>query len=465
MRVFVLDKDRQPLDPCRPARARKLLKVGRAAVFRRQPFTIILKDREVSKSVVHPHRVKLDPGSRITGVALVNNDIGTVVWGAEIEHRGTQIHLRMNARASLRRARRNRKTRYRAPRFLNRYPAPCIVCGKNARHGHKTCRLHARVRAETPAVARRLPPSLESRVANVETWVKRLDRLAPVAAISMELVRFDLQQVENPEIRGVEYQQGELMGYEVKEYLLLKFGHKCAYCSGLSKDPVLEVEHETPRSRGGTDRVSNLAIACHACNQTKGKRTPEEWAQALKGSRKEIDLARIANCGKVRAQSKAPLRDAAAVNATRWALWRRLSTMGLPLETGSAGLTKFNRTRLGLPKEHHLDAACVGVSTPAGLHVEGGQPLRVKAAGHGRRQRCGTDRYGFPIRHAPQAKQFYGFQTGDLVRAIVPQGKHAGNHIGRVQIRFRPSFVLNGFDVHPKHLNLLQRADGYEYGI
>ncbi len=246
MRVFVLDKDRRPLDPCHPARARKLLNAGRAAVFRRFPFTIILKDRELANSVVHPHRVKFDPGSRTTGVALLNDDTSTVVFGAEIEHRGAQIHLRMTARASLRRARRNRKTRYRAPQFLNRNPAPCIVCDKNARHGHKTCRLHAGVRPETPAAPRRLPPSLESRVANVETWARRLIRLAPVAAISMELVRFDLQNLENPEIQGVEYQQGELAGYEVKEYLLLKFGHQCAYCGGLSKDPVLELE---PRNR------------------------------------------------------------------------------------------------------------------------------------------------------------------------------------------------------------------------
>ena len=220
MRVFVLDKNRQPLDPCHPARARKLLKAGRAAVFGRQPFTIILKDREVSNSGIHPHRVKFDPGSRTTGVALLNEDTGTLVWGAEIEHRGSAIHLRMTARASLRRTRRNRKMRYRAPRFLNRHPAPCVVCGKNARHGHKTCRLHTRIRPEAPAALRRLPPSLESRVANVETWAKRLIRLAPVAAISMELVRFDLQKVENPEIQGVEYQQGEIAGYEVKEYLL-----------------------------------------------------------------------------------------------------------------------------------------------------------------------------------------------------------------------------------------------------
>ncbi len=464
MRVFVLDKNGQPLDPCHSARARKLLKAGRAAVFRHQPFTVILKDREIANSVVHPYRAKLDPGSRTTGVALLNESSGTVVWGAEIEHRGAAIHLRMTSRASLRRARRNRKTRHREPRFLNRHPARCVVCGKNARHRRKTCRLHARIRPQTPAALHRLPPSLESRIANVETWAKRLCRLAPVAAISMEIVRFDLQKIENPDIKGVEYQHGDLAGYEVKEYLLLKFDHTCAYCGGLSKDPVLEVEHETPRSRGGTDRVSNLAIACHTCNQTKGKRTPEEWAQALKGSLKEIDLARIANCGKVRAHSKAPLRDAAAVNATRWALWHRLFALGLPLETASGGLTKFNRTRLGLPKTHWLDAACVGRSTPEHLLVESRAALQVKARGHGKRQRCGVNRYGFPIRYAPRVKRFFGFQTGDLVLAVVPRGKYAGTHVGGVAVRANGSFKVGEVDgISWRHCQMLQRADGYYY--
>lgn len=468
MRVFVLDKSRHPLDPCHPARARRLLKAGRAAIFRRQPFTIILKDREVANSVVHPHRLKFDPGSRRTGVALLNDDTGTVVWGAEIEHRGAAIHLRMTARSTLRHGRRQRHTRYRAPRFRNRHPAPCVVCGHNARHEHKTCRMHTGVRPDTPAAPRRLPPSLESRVANVETWAKRLFRLAPVAAISMELVRFDLQKVENPEIQGVEYQQGELAGYEVKEYLLLKFDHRCAYCDGLSKEPALEVEHETPRSRGGSDRVSNLAIACHTCNQEKGKRTPEEWAEDLRPSHKVIDQVRAANCGRVRAQAKAPLRDAAAVNSTRWGLWHRLAALGLPVEAGSGGLTKFNRTKLGLPKAHWLDAACVG-STPDGLRIEGGATLWIIATGHGKRQMCGTDQYGFPIRHRSRQKSHFGFQTGDLVRAVVPKGKYAGTHTGRVSVRANGSFDISAQGrriaqgISYKSCRVLQRNGGWHY--
>lgn len=434
MRVFVVDRNREPLDPCHPARARQLLSSGRAAVLRRYPFTIILKDRTLDESAVHPHRVKIDPGSKATGIALVREGAARVVWAAEIEHRGEEVKRRLLERRALRRGRRNRKTRYRKPRFRNR----------RRREGW-------------------LPPSLESRVANVLTWVGRVRRLAPVAALSMELVRFDTQQLQNPEIAGVEYQHGELFGYEIREYLLEKFGRTCAYCGGLSGDPVLEVEHVVPRSRGGTDRVSNLVIACDTCNDAKGNRTPGEWAEALAGSKRKIDRVRQENCTKVQTRAKAPLKDAAAVNATRWALYRRLLATGLPVEAGTGGRTKCNRTRLGLPKAHWTDAACVGASTPEALVVERGPVVMIHAMGHGKRQRCGTDAHGFPVRHAPRRKRFMGYQTGDLVRAVISGGRHAGVHVGRVAVRFRPSFKLNGFDVHPERLTLLQRADGYQY--
>lgn len=435
MRVFVLDREGRPLDPCHPARARQLLRLGRAAIFRREPFTIILKDRMLEELVTHPHRLKIDPGSKATGLALLREDLPRVVWAAEVQHRGEAVKLRLAERRSLRRARRGRKTRYRKPRFLNRR------------------------RPEGW-----LPPSLESRVANVMAWVERLRRLAPVAAISVELARFDTQKLQNPEITGVEYQRGSLFGYEVREYLLEKFGQTCVYCGGLSGDPVLEVEHLVPKSRGGPDRVFNLVIACRDCNREKNDRTPAEWGENLARSGREIDRVRRENCATVWARATAPLKDAAAVNATRWALYRRLAVTGLPVEAGTGGRTKWNRTRLGLPKEHWTDAACVGASTPEALVVERGPVLVARATGHGRRRRCGTDRHGFPVRHAPRARSFMGFRTGDLVRAVVPAGKYAGVYTGRVMIRHRPSFRLHGFDVHPKRLMLLQRADGYEYG-
>ncbi|PZA08460.1 RNA-guided endonuclease IscB [Meiothermus sp. Pnk-1] len=225
--VFVLDSNRKPLDPCHPARARKLLKAGKAAVFRRYPFTIILKERRVADSTTHAHRVKIDPGSKVTGIAVVNEVTGRVVWAAELTHRGQQIRERLLARRQLRRARRSRKTRYRKARFNNR---------------------------RRPSGW--LPPSLASRVANIETWVKRLLRLCPVEAISMELVRFDTQALQNPEISGVEYQRGELYGYEVREYLLEKFGRRCAYCG--KENVPLEEERQRILREAAMDYLFEL---------------------------------------------------------------------------------------------------------------------------------------------------------------------------------------------------------------
>ncbi|MEO9125772.1 MAG: RNA-guided endonuclease IscB [Microcoleus sp.] len=425
MRIFVLDKNLKLLDPCHPARARELMKKGRAKVFKCYPFTIVLQDRIAEESTTHSHRIKIDPGSKTSGIAVIQEETGRVTNALEISHRGQQIKDSLESRRALRRGRRNRQTRYRKPRFLNR-----------------------------TRKAGWLPPSLESRIANIETWVRRIRKVCPITAISQELVRFDLQQMQNPEISGIEYQHGVLFGFEVKEYLLQKWGRKCAYC-GIENVPF-EIEHILAKSKGGSNRVSNLCLSCHSCNQSKGNKPVEKFLK------KKPEVLR-----RILAQVKTPLKDAAAVNTTRWELYRRLQLTGLPVEVGSGGRTKFNRRIRGIEKTHWADAACVGESTPSRLLLNGIKPLVVKARGNGRRQRCGTDRYGFPIRHAPAQKFFMGFQTGDLVKAAVPNGKYAGTYTGRIAIRFKPSFKLTtggkSFDVHPKYLKTIHKADGYEY--
>ncbi|WP_017662995.1 RNA-guided endonuclease IscB [Baaleninema simplex] len=423
MHVFVLDKDKKPLAPCHPAKARRLLKSGRASVFRRYPFTLILHEIEAKDCVVPETQLKIDPGSQTTGLAILSEN--RIIWASELSYRGQQIKNDLEKRRALRRSRRHRKTRYRKPRFLNRTRPKDW-----------------------------LPPSLNHRVETTMTWVNRLRKLCPIVSIAQELVRFDTQKLQNPEVSGIEYQQGELLGYEIREFLLEKWGRKCIYCG--AENLPLEVEHIHPKSKGGSDRVSNLTLACHTCNQAKGNRDIREFL-----SGKPTVLNRILK------QAKAPLKDAAAVNATRWKLYQQLKETELPVEVGTGGQTKFNRTRLGLPKTHWLDAACVGKSTPDRLDVAVEKPLLVAAKGHGVRQRCRPDKYGFPRTHAPKAKSFQGFQTGDIVKATIPQGKFAGNYTGRIAIRFRPSFRLNAgvkpFDVHPKYLTTVHQSDGYEY--
>jgi 5-methylcytosine-specific restriction endonuclease McrA len=417
--VLVIDQERRPCNPVPPGRARYLLNQGRAAVFRRYPFTIILK--KPSTEEPRPLRLRIDPGSKTTGLAVVNDATGQVVWAAEMIHRGQQIRDALLARRAVRRSRRQRHTRYRPARFANR----------RRRNGW-------------------LPPSLESRIANVLTWVTRLRRYTPIAAISQELVRFDTQLMENAEISGVEYQHGELAGFEVKQYLLEKWRHRCAYC-GRTGLP-LEVEHIVPRSRHGSNRVSNLTIACHDCNQAKGKRTAAEWGYP-----------------DIHAQAKAPLRDVAAMNVTRWALYRRLQETGLPVEVGTGGRTKWNRIRRNLPKTHWIDAACVGASTPERLRVGGMAPLLITAMGRHSRQMCRTDASGFPNKRAKQTSVVGGFRTGDIVRAVAPRTSvQAGAHVGRIAIRATgmcniKTAVGTIQGIHVRYCKPVHRADGYAY--
>ncbi|HTI15450.1 MAG TPA: RNA-guided endonuclease IscB [Dictyobacter sp.] len=424
-KVFVVDTHRQPVDPVHPGYARRLLSSGKAAVLKRYPFTIVLK-MTVVEPQTQPLRIKLDPGSKTTGIAVVNDASGGVLFAAALQHRGQAMKEALDARRAIRRSRRQRKTRYRQPRWRNRQ-----------------------------RVAGWIAPSVASRIEHMLTWVRRLSRSCPIRAISQELVRFDTQLMDTPDIAGVEYQQGSLFQYEVREYLLEQWQRRCAYCG--KTDIPLEVEHIVPRAKGGTNRISNLTLACQPCNQAKGARTIEDFLQ-----KKPALLTHI------QAQTKHPLKDAAAVNSTRWALYERLKTLGMPVEVGSGGLTKYNRSVRHLPKTHWLDASCVGRSTPEQLQITQVQPLLIKARGHGSRRMCLPDRYGFPRTSAKGAKQVRGFQTGDIVKAIVTSGKKIGIYVGRVAVRATGSLNITTQQgtvqgISYRSCYLLHRVDGYSY--
>ena len=436
MAVFVLDKRKKPLMPCSEKRARKLLGSGRARIHRLVPLVIRLIDLEVSGCTVQPVRIKLDPGSRFTGMAVVREakivDVETgemkvsvaVLNLFQLQHRGRQISEALTTRRSMRRRRRG-NLRYRAPRFLNR--------------GNK--------------VKGWLAPSLQHRVETTMAWTQRLMRWAPVTGVSTMLHRFDTQRLQDPEISGVEYQQGELQGYEVREYLLEKWGRTCAYC-GAEHTP-LNIDHIHPKAKGGSNRVSNLTLACVPCNTKKGARDVSEFLAH--------DPKRLV---RIESQRKAPLRDAASVNSTRWALFNALKATGLPVTTGSGGLTKYNRVQLGIPKTHALDAVCVGaVSAITGWQKP---TLAIKATGRGSYQRTLLNAFGFPRGYLTRQKSIMGFQTGDMVCADVPKGKKIGFYVGRVAVRATGSFniqtatgVVQG--ISHRHCRVIQRADGYGY--
>jgi len=155
----------------------------------------------------------------------------------------------------------------------------------------------------------------------------------------VEVANFDAQKIQNPEIKGVEYQQGELQGYEVREYLLDKWGRKCVYCG--KKNVPLEVEHIIPKSRGGTHRVSNLTLSCRDCNVKKGTKTATE-------------------CGylKIQQQAKKSLKATAGINNIRWRIVEQLGA-----EHTYGYVTKYERNKRGLEKSHINDAFVIAGGT------------------------------------------------------------------------------------------------------
>jgi 5-methylcytosine-specific restriction endonuclease McrA len=184
-----------------------LLKQRKAAVLRRFPFVLILKEKK-PEAECPQLRAKIDPGSKTTGLAVVNDTTGEVLWAAELTHRGEEVREALAKRRAARRSRRSRQTRYRKPRFNNRRRPKGW-----------------------------LPPSLRSRRDNVLTWVARLRRWCPLGALSLELVKFDTALMQDATLQGEDYQRGTLAGFELRQYVLLKWKHACAYCGVSSALP------------------------------------------------------------------------------------------------------------------------------------------------------------------------------------------------------------------------------------
>jgi hypothetical protein len=277
-------------------------------------------------------------------------------------------------------------------------------------------------------------------------------KLVPLDAVAAETVRFDTRKILNPEISGTEYRQGPLPGREVRERLPEKFGGKCPYCG---KEGVpLEIDHVVPKAKGGSDRVSNLTLARAECNRKKGSRDLKTFLAMKPGLAEEIPR-----------RASAPFRDAAAVNPTRWEIFSRLKDTGLPVSTSSGGLTKYNRSRFGIPKSHAPDAARVG--RPGGVRDRKLPTLIAACCGRGQYQRTKQDRHGFPRLRLSSAKDVHGFRTGDMARADVPKGGHAGTHVGRVAVRKSGSFAVKTMDgvisSSWKHCRLLQKGNGYSW--
>ena len=309
MKVFVLSQAGNPLMPTTPRRARRWLKEKRARVVCKEPFTIRL--RFATLEHVQPVKVGVDTGSKVVGIAATTN--GEVVFQAEV-HLRDDIAEKLVHRRQYRRNRRSRKTRYRPARFANR----------RRPEGWLT-------------------PSVRSKCDATTKGVRFLISFLPVSQVTIEIAGFDMQKMQNPEISGIAYQHGELFGYLLREYLLHKWQRTCAYCG--NKQVPLQLDHIVPKSRGGSNRASNLTLARQACNSRKGVQTAEEFGYP-----------------EIQAQARVPLRDAAHVSSLKTAVVQHLQPLFRDdqVHTTFGYETTYKRIQvLCLPKSHSNDAVAI----------------------------------------------------------------------------------------------------------
>jgi len=304
--VYVLAPDRQSLMPCSCVVARLLLKEGKAKVLRKTPFTIKLREGPETTST-QPMTLGMDTGSTVIGSA-VSDEQGQVVYLSEIEVRN-DIADTMKERAKYRRNRRNRKTRYRPARWLNR---------RNS------------IRTD------RFSPTMQSKIAAHLREIRFVQSILPISSLVLETGTFDPHALKNPEVlqKKIRYQQGINYGYaNTKAYVLSRDNYTCQHCGGKSKETRLEVHHIVFRSQNGSDEESNLLTLCKACHDGLHAGTV-----ILKQTGKK----------------KGTLRHATQMNSIRVQLLRTVQA-----EETFGFITKEHRQLAGLPKGHVFDAAVI----------------------------------------------------------------------------------------------------------
>lgn len=292
--------------PCSPAKARHLLRAGKARVVRRTPFTLQLTI--ATGETKQPVSLGVDAGYKHVGLSA--STARAELYASEVELRQDITEL-LSERRALRRSRRSRKTRYRAPRFDNR--------------------VHSKHKGW-------LAPSVENRIHAHLSRIEAVLKLLPVTKITVETAAFDTQLLKNPEIQGKEYQQGEQTGFwNVREYVLFRDNHVCQHCRGKSGDRILNVHHLESRRTGG-NAPNNLITLCETCHK------------AL--HRGEITL---------RAKRGASFKAETFMGIMRWAVLNRLKEFHPELEVHHTYgyLTKNIRILNGIEKSHCADAFCI----------------------------------------------------------------------------------------------------------
>lgn len=310
--VYVQGPDGNPLMPTeRHGKVRRLLRDHLAVVVKRTPFTIRLL--YVTPEIVQEVTLGIDPGTEHVGFSATTET--RELYASEVTLRTDIVEL-MSSRREARRARRNRKTRYRAPRFNNRSHA-------------------------------QYPPSLEQKMQSHLKLISDIHKILPISRTVIEVAQFDIQKIKNPDIEGEEYQQGDQMGsWNAREYVLYRDGHTCQHCHGKSKDPILEVHHIESRKTGG-DSPDNLVTLCKTCHDAYHK------------GEIELEITR----------ASVSLRDAAVMNIMRWELYERASKTFSNVSLTYGYITKYTRISNGLEKSHSVDARCIS-GNPLALPTE-----------------------------------------------------------------------------------------------
>lgn len=310
--VYILNHNGQPLMPTeRNGKVRRLLKDNKAKVVKRCPFTIqLLYD---TTEFTQPITLGIDAGSKTIGISASTEE--KELYSAEVVLRNDIVDL-LSSRRALRATRRNRKTRYRKPRFNNR--------------------VHSKHKGW-------LAPSIEQKISTHLTVVEKVYKILPISKIIVETAAFDMQMLKAKELglplpEGVDYQQGEqLYSWNVREYVLFRDGHKCRCCNGKSKDKVLNVHHIESRKTGG-DAPNNLVTLCETCHTGYHKGIVTLPSTIARGNK---------------------YNDAAFMGIMRWAFYNRLKETYPNVHMTYGYITKNTRISAGLPKEHRIDALCI----------------------------------------------------------------------------------------------------------
>ncbi len=358
MFVYVLNCHGQLLMPCQPRKARLLLKEGKAKVVKMVPFTLqLLYGSSGCKQEVS---LGIDAGTHHIGVSATTEQ--KVLFEAEVQLR-SDIQEVLAIRRQFRRARRNRKTRYRKARFLNR----------NKPKGW-------------------LAPSVQHKVDAHLKAVRMVHKILPVRSTTLEVAQFDIQKIHNPELEGKEYQEGPQFGFwNVREYVLARDGHVCQWCKGKSKDDLLNVHHIESRKTGG-DSPDNLMTLCETCHDLIHRTHQEHKIERTNGS----------------------FRDATQIGILRWRIYEQAKELFPQVHLTYGYLTKHTRITHQLEKSHLVDARCISTHPLAGSD---GTWYLIKCVRRNNRQlHKATIRKGGKRQRHTAPKYVHGFRLFDCVK-------------------------------------------------